>query len=41
MNTIGLIDEPRHRGREKIDWTFRFTAAAYDLVRLRSSAFAT
>jgi hypothetical protein len=30
----------RHRGREKIDWVFTFTAAAYNLVRLRGLAAA-
>lgn len=39
MKTIGLLRKVRHRGREKIDWTFTFTAAAYNLVRLRSLAF--
>lgn len=40
MKTIGLMRKVRHRGREKIDWTFTFTAAAYNLVRLRGLAFA-
>ena len=41
MKTIGLLRKVRHRGREKIDWTFTFTAAAYNLVRLRSLAVAS
>jgi hypothetical protein len=40
MKTIGLLRKVRHRGREKVDWVFAFTAAAYNLVRLRSLAFA-
>lgn len=40
MKTIGPMRKVRLRGREKIDWTFPFTAAAYNLVRPRSSAFA-
>ena len=40
MKTIGLMRKVRHRGREKIGWVFMFTAAAYNLVRLRSLALA-
>ena len=38
MKTAGLVRKVRHRGREKVDWVFVFTAAAYDLVRLRGLA---
>jgi transposase len=34
--TIGLLRKLRHRGRERIDWIFTFTQAAYNLVRLRT-----
>jgi len=40
MKTVGLMRKVRHRGREKVDWVFTFTAAAYNLVRIRSLAFA-
>ena len=29
---------PRHRGKLKVDWVFTFTAAAYNLVRMRNLA---
>jgi transposase len=35
MKTIGLLRKLRHRGGELVDWIFTFTAAAYNLVRLR------
>ena len=41
MKTIGSLRKVRHRGREKADWVFTFTAAAYNLVRLRSLAIAS
>ncbi len=40
MKTIGLMRKVRHRGREKVEWVFTFTAAAYNLVRSRSLTFA-
>jgi transposase len=36
MKTIGLIRKTRHRGRRRVDWMFIFTAAAYNLVRMRN-----
>lgn len=36
MKTVGLLGKLRHRGRAKVRWIFQFTAAAYNLVRLRS-----
>lgn len=36
MKTVGLLDKLRHRGRAKARWVFQFTAAAYNLVRMRS-----
>ena len=41
MKTVGLMRKTRHRGRQKVDWVFTFTAAAYNLVRLRNQAVAT
>jgi transposase len=35
MKTVGLLRKLRHRGWERVDWMFTFTAAAYNLVRLR------
>jgi len=36
MKTIGLLRKLRHRGGPLVDWIFTFTAAAYNLVRLRT-----
>jgi len=36
MKTVGLLGKLRHRGRAKAKWVFQFTAAAYNLVRMRS-----
>ncbi|MBL8291634.1 MAG: hypothetical protein JNN08_07350 [Bryobacterales bacterium] len=36
MKTIGLLDKLRHRGVERVGWIFRFTAVAYNLVRIRN-----
>lgn len=38
--TVGLLDHLRHRGRELVNWIFTFTAAAYDLVRIRTLTIA-
>jgi transposase len=35
MKTVGLLRKLRHRGGELVDWIFTFTAAAYNIVRLR------
>jgi transposase len=35
MKTVGGLRKLRHRGGELIDWILTFTAAAYNLVRLR------
>jgi transposase len=35
MKTVGLLRKLRHRGGARVDWVFTFTAAAYNLVRLR------
>jgi transposase len=34
--TVGLLRKLRHRGLARVDWVFTFTAAAYNLVRMRS-----
>lgn len=36
MKTIGLLRKLRHRGQERVGWMFTFTAAAYNLVRMRN-----
>jgi transposase len=36
MKTVALLHKLRHRGRAKARWIFQFTAAAYNLVRMRS-----
>jgi transposase len=34
--TFGLLHKLRHRGLNKVDWIFTFTAAAYNLIRIRT-----
>lgn len=34
--TVDLLHKLRHRGVRLVDWVFTFTAAAYNLVRMRS-----
>lgn len=34
--TIGLLGKLRHRGTARVDWVFTFTAAVYNLVRIRT-----
>jgi transposase len=36
MKTVGLMRKLRHRGRRKVGWTFTFTGAVYNLVRMRT-----
>jgi len=38
MKTVGLLRKLRHRGVARVNWTFVFTAAAYNLVRMRTLA---
>jgi len=38
MKTYGLMRKLRHRGRENVEWLFRFTATAYNIVRLQGLA---
>lgn len=35
MKTIGLLGKLRHRGKARVDWIFRFTAAAYNITRMK------
>ncbi len=35
MKTIGGLRKLRHRGGRLVDWIFTFTAAAYNIVRMR------
>jgi len=36
LKTVALLRKLRHRGVWKVDWTFTFACAAYNLVRLRN-----
>ncbi len=36
MKSYGLMHKLRHRGIEKVDWLFRFTAAAYNITRMKA-----
>ena len=36
MKDIGLMRKLRHVGQAKVSWIFRFTAAAYNITRLKS-----
>ncbi len=36
MKVYGLMHKLRHRGLEKVDWLFRFTAAAYNITRMKT-----
>jgi transposase len=38
QKTVGLLRKVRHRGLKLVGWSFTFTAAAYNLVRLRKLA---
>jgi len=38
MKTVGLMRKLRHRGVDRVNWVFLFTAAAYNLVRMRTLA---
>jgi transposase len=35
MKTVGGLRQVRHRGGETVDWIFRFTVAAHNLIRMR------
>jgi len=36
MKTVGGLRKTRHRGTERVGWMFIFTAAVYNLVRIRN-----
>ncbi len=36
MKTVGLMRKTRHKGTNRVGWMFVFTAAAYNLVRMRN-----
>jgi IS5 family transposase len=36
MKTVGGLRKLRHRGGARVDWIVTFTAAAYNLIRLRT-----
>ena len=36
MKTVGGMRKLKHRGGERVSWQFLFTAAAYNLVRMRT-----
>jgi transposase len=38
MKTVGGLRKLRHRGGARVDWQFLFTAAVYNLVRMRNLA---
>ena len=40
MKTVGLMRKTRHRGSRRVGWMFTFTAAVYNLVRMRNLAAA-
>ncbi len=41
MKTVGLLRKLRHRGGQRVTWIFRFTAAAFNLVRIRNLVYAS
>ena len=36
VKTIGLLGKLHHRGKALVNWVFRFTAAAYNITRMKS-----
>jgi IS5 family transposase len=36
MKTVGNLRKTRHRGEDRVGWVFTLTAAAYNLVRIRT-----
>jgi transposase len=41
VKTVGLLRKTRHRGVRRVGWMFTFTAAVYNLVRMRNLAVTT
>jgi transposase len=40
LKTVGLMRKTRYRGSDRVGWMFTFTAAVYNLVRMRNLAAA-
>jgi transposase len=40
MKTVGWLRKAKYRGQEKLDWLFTLSAAAYNMVRMRSLGIA-
>jgi transposase len=38
QKTIGLLSKLHHRGRDRVGWIYSFTAAVYNMVRIRTLA---
>lgn len=38
LKTVGVLRKTRHRGEQRVNWMFVFTAAIYNLVRMRNLA---
>ncbi len=36
MKTVATMRKTRHRGTDRVDWMFTFTAAAFNLIRMRN-----
>ena len=36
LKIVGLMRNTRYRGAERVDWMFIFTAAVFNLVRMRN-----
>jgi transposase len=41
LKTVGLLRKTRHRGVDRVGWTFTFALAVYNLVRMRNLLEAT
>ena len=41
LKTVASLRKTRHRGKRRVDWTFRFALAAYNLVRMRNLVWGT
>jgi len=41
LKTVGLMRQTRFRGRRRVGWMFTFSAAVYNLVRIRNLALVT
>jgi transposase len=41
LKTVAQLRKTRHRGRQRIEWIFRFALAVYNLVRMRKLVWGT